>query len=314
MAVAVTVRAFAKINLGLSVQGVRPDGYHELRTVFQTIAIADTLMFRSGAGAFRLRCTRGDVPVDERNLVWQAAAAFWKALGRTAALPPVSVVIRKRIPSRAGLGGGSADAAATLLALTRLWRARVPVDILERIAADLGADVPFFLCGGTALGLGRGDEVYPLADAPPQHVVVAHPAFGVSTSEAFAWYDADSALRTGTAELDDVHGHPSVWRPDPARVVNDLEPSVLQRHPEIRGALRRLRAAGATAAALSGSGSAVFGLFPDALQARRAARRLEGRGWTAQATRTLTREQIAAQFVVPERAPRTTGTPAKRGA
>jgi 4-diphosphocytidyl-2-C-methyl-D-erythritol kinase len=298
MADAVTVRAFAKVNLGLRVRGIRPDGYHELQTVFQTVAIADTLTFRPGGRAFRLRCTRDDVPADERNLVWRAAAALWTALGRTSTLPPVAVAIRKMIPPRAGLGGGSADAAATLLALARLWNVRLPVDAFERIAADLGADVPFFLCGGLALGLGRGDEIYPLAGAPPVHVVVAYPAFGVSTSEAFAWYDADSAVRTGAAGLGNVHGCPSVWRPDPARVVNDLESSVLRRHPEIGGALRRLRAAGATAAALSGSGSAVFGLFPDALRAKQAARRLDGRSWTARTTRTLTREQVAARFVV----------------
>jgi 4-diphosphocytidyl-2-C-methyl-D-erythritol kinase len=300
MANAVTVRAFAKINLGLRVRGVRPDGYHELHTVFQTIAIADTLTFRPGGNAFSLRCTRDDVPVDDRNLVWRAAEALWKATGRTSQLPPVSVVIRKAIPLQSGLGGGSADAAATLRALARLWKIRVPDAAFERIAAELGADVPFFLCGGTALGLGRGDEIYPLADAPPLHVVVAYPPYGVSTSEAFGWYDADHAAQADGVRTDELAGRAfAIWRPDPARVVNDLEPSVLQRHPEIGRTLRRLRAAGATAAALSGSGSAVFGLFPDAGRARQAAGRMEGHGWSARATRTLTRAQIAARFVLP---------------
>ena len=301
---AVTVRAFAKINLGLRVRGIRPDGYHELHTVFQTVALSDTLTFRAGGTAFRLRCTRDDVPVDERNLVWRAAAALWGALGRASALPPVSVVIRKTIPPRAGLGGGSADAAAALLALARLWRARVPAGALERIAADLGADVPFFLCGGTALGLGRGDEIYPLADTPPLHVVIAYPPFGVSTSEAFGWYEADRASqRTGRAGRNPTEQPPVIWRPESASVTNDLEPSVLRRHPAIGDVLRRLRAAGAASAALSGSGSAVFGLFPDAARAGQAAARVSRYGWEARATRTLTREQAAARFVVRARPP-----------
>jgi 4-diphosphocytidyl-2-C-methyl-D-erythritol kinase len=292
----VSIRAFAKINLGLQVRGTRPDGYHELQTVFQTIALADTLTFRACDGPFRLGCTRDDVPVDEHNLVWRAAAALWKALGRTSPLEGVTVAIRKGIPPRSGLGGGSADAAATLLALARLWRARVPAATIEQIAADVGADVPFFLCGGTALGLGRGDEIYPLTDAPPSSVVVAYPSFGVSTSDAFGWFDADRASGRAGDASDASPRSPGIWRPGAAGVVNDLEPPVLRRHPVIRDALRRLRAGGATAAALSGSGSAVFGLFPDSRSASSAAARLNRRGWTSLATRTLTRRQSAARF------------------
>jgi 4-diphosphocytidyl-2-C-methyl-D-erythritol kinase len=308
MARVVTVRAFAKINLALRVKGLRPDGYHELQTVFQTIELADTLTFRACDGPFRLSCTRDDVPVDERNLVWRAAAALWDALGRPSPPAGVSVSIRKNIPPQAGLGGGSADAAATLLALARLWRVRVPAAALERLGAGLGADVPFFLCGGTALGLGRGDEIYPLADAPPSPLVVAYPAFGVQTSDAFGWFDAESAACHADVSARKMpESGLAIWRSDAACVVNDLEPCVVRRHPAIGDAVRRLRDGGATAAAMSGSGSAVFGLFPDARHAARAAARLAGKGWTAHVTRTLTRREASARFASPARPRRGSG-------
>ncbi len=296
---AVTGRTFAKINLGLRVKGRRPDGYHELQTVFQAIDLADTLTFRAAAGPVRVRCSGEQAPADERNLVWQAAERLWATLGRPDAPAGVSVAVRKRSPPQAGLGGGSADAAAALGALARIWRARLTEIDVSGIAADLGADVPYFLCGGTALGLGRGDEIFPLADLPPLPVVVAMPRFGIATADAFRWFDEDVDI--GAAEPAPAAGSarprcPTLWRPDADRLVNDLEACVVRRRPVIGEMIARLRESGASAAAMSGSGSAVYGLFPDSRRASRAAAQLAGRGWTALATRTLTRRESGARL------------------
>jgi len=159
----IVTRAHAKVNLDLRVLGTRPDGFHELRTVFQTIELHDTLTIEARPGPFALDCETPGVPLDASNLVWKAAARLWTALGRPDAPIDTRVVLDKAIPMQAGLGGGSADAAAALVSLGRLWGGATPA-LLREIAADLGADVAFFLSGGTALGLGRGEEIYPLVD------------------------------------------------------------------------------------------------------------------------------------------------------
>ena len=152
--------AHAKVNLDLRVLGTRADGFHELRTVFQTIELHDSLTCIEQPGAFTLRCRTPGVPVDDSNLVWRAAASLWKALGREGDPRDTVVVLEKTIPMESGLGGGSADAAAALVGLGRLWGG-VPVTLLRDVAPGIGADVAFFLSGGTALGLGRGEEIYP---------------------------------------------------------------------------------------------------------------------------------------------------------
>ncbi len=163
----VVARAHAKVNLDLArPRDIVPDGYHELRTVFQTIELHDTLIVREPAGAVRAEVPRlPGVPLDDSNLVWKAAARLWTALGRAGDPVDTVVTIEKVIPVQAGLGGGSADAAAALHGLARLWGG-APIGLLREVASGLGADVPFFLSGGTALGLGRGEEIYPLVDLP----------------------------------------------------------------------------------------------------------------------------------------------------
>jgi 4-diphosphocytidyl-2-C-methyl-D-erythritol kinase len=283
-----TVRAHAKVNLDLRVLGVRADAYHELRTVFQSIELHDTLVCSEKPGPFTLKCRNPGVPLDASNLVWKAAAALWTALGRTGEIRDALVQIDKKIPVEAGLGGGSSDAAAALIALGRLWGG-APVTLLREVGATIGADVPFFLSGGTALGLGRGEEIYPLVDLPPHYVVIVRPPFGVSTAEAYAWYDEDRAA--GLRENREFQTLPVPWPSRAAQMVNDLEPPVLRRHQEI-GALKiQLREAGATAAAMSGSGSAVFGLFRSRLAAERAVKPLSRNGARALVTRTLTRAE-----------------------
>jgi 4-diphosphocytidyl-2-C-methyl-D-erythritol kinase len=266
----VRVRAFAKINRSLRVLGATPDGYHELRTVFQSIALHDTLAFRRTRAAFQIECRAASCPGDESNLVWKAAAAVWRAAGRGGPPRGLTVRLTKRIPLQAGLGGGSSDAAAALRACAALWRVRLGPSALEALARSLGADVPFFLSGGTMLGTGRGDRLAPLPDEEAAWVVLVLPPFGVSTAEAFAWWDAEPTRGAGEA-------------------ANDLQAVVAARHPIIQRIATRLRRSGASEALMTGSGSTVFGLFPGRGAADRAARAVPP-GWgRTLVTRTVNR-------------------------
>ncbi len=281
-------RAHAKVNLDLRVLGTRADLFHELRTVFQAIELHDTLLCVERPGPFGLKCRVSGVPLDDSNLVWRAAAGLWKALGRAGEPRDTSVTIEKAIPMQAGLGGGSSDAAAALLGLARLWGG-VPITLLREVASGIGADVAFFLSGGTALGLGRGEEIYPLVDLPPHSIVIVRPPFGVSTAEAYAWYDEDRTA--GLKEVRELQILPVPWPTRAAQMINDLEPPVVRRHPEITTLKASLRDAGAVAAAMSGSGSAVFGLFRSRAAAARSLKSLSRGGARALLTRTLTRAE-----------------------
>jgi len=283
------VRAFAKINLSLRVLGARAGGYHELRTIFQSIALHDTLTIRAARGPFRLTCDDPNCPADSTNLIWRAAERLWKAAGRRGAPRDIAVDLEKRIPLEAGLGGGSSDAAATLRVLSRLWR--VDAGEVRAAAAELGADVPYFFEGGTVLGLERGDLLFPLMDYPAAWVVIVLPGFGVSTKEGFGWWDSDNkASRAGRAGraggLREVRSQ--------SDLVNDLEAPVAARHPDIRRIVRALLKAGATHAAMSGSGSAVFGLFSRRSDAAGAAAALASRARRVLMTRTLNRSKYQA--------------------
>jgi 4-diphosphocytidyl-2-C-methyl-D-erythritol kinase len=288
-ALRVVARAHTKVNLDLRVLGTRADGYHELRTVFQTIDLHDTLTAQQKIGPFALKCRTAGVPLDEKNLVWRSAAALWKAIGRPGDPSDTIITIEKHIPLEAGLGGGSADAAAALHVLARLWGG-APLSLLREVASGIGSDVPFFLSGGTALGLGRGEEIYPLVDLPRHWIVIVRPPFGVSTAEAYAWYDEDRAagVREPRSELQIL---PVPWPTRAAQMINDLEPPVMRRHPEIGAIKVALREAGAVAAAMSGSGSAVFGLFRTRPAAARAIRPLSRMGTSVLLSHTLSRAE-----------------------
>jgi 4-diphosphocytidyl-2-C-methyl-D-erythritol kinase len=251
-----TVHAFAKINLDLRVLGVRPDGYHELRTTFQSIALADRLTFTQTRGMFRIECDDPAFPADRSNLIWKAADLVSRLARRRESPFGVTVRVEKNIPMQAGLGGGSSNGAAALRALCRLWKVKASAEELRHAAATLGADVPYFFEGGTALGFHRGDLLFPLDDIAPAWVVVVVPEFGVSTKDAFAWWDA-SSRRSG-------------------RDSNDLQAVVAKHHPVVTKLVRALNKAGAFHASLSGSGSAVFGLFSRRSAAQAAARALAG--------------------------------------
>ena len=269
------VPAFAKINLSLEVRGVRPDGYHELSTVFQTIKLHDVLSFSPTSGPFDIRCDDPACPLGRTNLIWKAAHLLWRAGGLPGMPRGVRVRLRKQIPMQAGLGGGSSDAAAALVALSKIWRIPLSARQLARLAKKLGADVAFFLAGGTALGEGAGDRIKLLDDQPSSWVVVVVPGFGVSTKEAYGWLDSDRRDKR-------AHG-PSV---------NDLQAPVAARHPEISDIVTALQVAGSSHASMSGSGSAVFGLFQTHALATAAARGLEGRSRHVIVTRTVARGEF----------------------
>jgi 4-diphosphocytidyl-2-C-methyl-D-erythritol kinase len=281
------VHAPAKINRSLQVVRAASDGYHELRTVFQSVALHDTLTFFERPGPFGVECDDLRCPAGEGNLVWRAAETIARAAG--SAGPPRDIVIRisKRVPMQAGLGGGSSDAAAALRGFAALWDIQIPRARMHAMAATIGADVPFFLEGGTALGLDRGDLVFPLIDAPAAWAALVVPAFGVSTKAAFGWWDADAG--SGGSG-----GSQGALRFGGEVVVNDLEAVVVQHHPEIGRIVGALRRHGAIQAGMSGSGSAVFGLFASRTTAERAAKALATRSRRTVVTRTLNRVKYQA--------------------
>jgi 4-diphosphocytidyl-2-C-methyl-D-erythritol kinase len=286
-----TLRPSAKINLTLRVSQRRDDGFHDVRTLMQSIALSDTLRFTTRKGPFVLDTRTPGVPSDHTNLVWRAAELLWRAVRRTGDPRDVHVRLDKSIPTAAGLGGGSADAAATLAALNVLWETRRSHRDLARLGAEIGADVPFFLQGGTAIGVGRGDELYPVDDVARLGVVVIKPSFGISTADAYRWLDEDRAA--GEAELPARPREVEVgWAAGPVRVMNDLERPVARRHPMIDEMIQACLREGAQVAAMTGSGSAVFGLFSE-VQAKRASRRLQRPDWLICLSRTLSRREAA---------------------
>lgn len=268
----IALRAFAKINLSLRITGVREDGFHDVQTLLQAIDLFDRVTCETRKGPFEIRCDMPGVPIDRANLVWKAGELLWEAGGRAGEPRGALVTLEKEIPMMAGLGGGSSDAAAALIGLRRVWKLRVPDEQMRAIASRLGSDVPFFLIGGTALGLGRGDELYPLENLPRYSVVLAIPPFGIATPDAYRWFD--EAPRTDPPR---PSGAGFQFVPN-VPLVNDLEAQVAARFPAIGQLKKQLADEGALMAGMSGSGSTVFGVFPSAAAARRAARALASGG------------------------------------
>jgi 4-diphosphocytidyl-2-C-methyl-D-erythritol kinase len=383
----VTVRSFAKINLGLSIGALRPDGFHDLRTVYQTIALHDMIRVQVGRGTgIEIHCDDPRVPNDATNTCYRIAERVMVALqagGR------VTVTIEKCLPVQGGLGAGSGNAVATLIGLERALKKKLRGTERLHLAAEVGSDLPLFLVGGTVLGVGHGEEVYPLPDLPATICVVATPEVGVSTPKAFADWDAMTAgapgeaenhrlaenhrsgdpgghdfsranngestaalAAEGTAELRPARtaegGRPHVGRVDtPAKLTpadpsdrmiefgrmvsawlsgqplsgvpvsqgrgraetllldlvrtgieNDFEQVVFPKYPELREVKSVLTKAGALYASLSGSGSALYGLFASPAAGQKAAARLQRDGIPAVVTKTMTRQQYWKKFLV----------------
>jgi 4-diphosphocytidyl-2-C-methyl-D-erythritol kinase len=340
----VTVPSFAKINLGLRIGALRPDGFHELRTVYQTIALHDVIRVSVGRGAgIEIRCNDPRVPTDSTNTCWgivERATAVMKIRGR------VVVEIEKRLPVQGGLGGASGNAVATLLALERATGKKPSGAERLRIAAEVGSDLPLFLIGGTVLGVGRGEEVYPLPELPAAVCVIALPEVAVSTPAAFEDWDRlaeQGSARTGedarphmasgnsailrngkltlplqSDRMSEFSREISAWlsaAPAIGRrrsgvsakgggraenplldlvrtgIENDFERVVFPLYPELREVKRVLERAGASYASLSGSGSAIYGLFVSQEKAKAAATHLEPSGVRAVVASTLARRQ-----------------------
>jgi 4-diphosphocytidyl-2-C-methyl-D-erythritol kinase len=265
----VRLKAFAKVNLCLHVLGKMPDGYHELRTIFQSISLHDSLELQfSVSRAISLEIVGSELPADSKNLVWRAVDALRRELRIHKG---IHARLIKRIPVARGLGGGSSDAAAALIGVLRLVRLELPLPRLLEIASSLGADVPFFIFGGRALGVHRGDEIYPLPDLPAQAVLVVSPRdISVSTRDAYSWLDR--GLTTPRPNHKMWSFCALCWSRQGGGLSNDFEAAVFRRHSRLRQIKQRLLQGGAAEAALAGSGSAVFGIFRNPAQARRAAR------------------------------------------
>lgn len=271
------------MNLVLEVLGKRPDGYHELSTVLQAVDLFDRLVLQED-DALTLRTSDPDLPTDDGNLVLKAARLLREAAGVT---PGARITLEKRIPVAAGLGGGSSDAAATLWGLNRLWRLGWGRERLAGLAAELGADVPFFLQGGRALATGRGERLKPLPVAPAMSLVLVKPRFPLSTREVYArvpagWKDDGS----WTSRL--VRALASR---DSSRMVlclyNALEAVVEPAYPEITRIKQALANAGALGSVMSGSGPTVVGVARSPDHARQLRRRVTTASWSAWAVRTL---------------------------
>ena len=320
-----TIRSFAKINVGLKIGPARPDGFHQLRTVYQTVALYDTVRvdLQRGSG-IEIRCKEPNVPLHETNTCYKVAERVMKTLrGRG----KVVIQIEKQLPVQGGMGAASSNGVATLFGLEHELDVKLAPEDKLRICAEVGSDLPLFLIGGTVLGVGRGEEVYPLQDLPEMHLVVVTPPIGVSTPTAFANWDK---LVTQEAELthsgaagtisgfsEAVFGWLSeslLWQNSPAGVPasgvpasggdraetplldlvragieNDFERVVFPEYPDLREVKRVLEREGARYASLSGSGSTLYGLFASAEEAQAAAARMSAAGHAATATTMVDR-------------------------
>jgi 4-diphosphocytidyl-2-C-methyl-D-erythritol kinase len=305
----VTVRSFAKINLGLYIGPRREDGFHELSTIYQTIGLHDLIRVRVVRGkGIEIRCTDPRVPCDESNTCFRIAK---KTLAALRAKSRVLIEIEKRLPVQGGLGGASSNAVATMIGLERALKKRLTAAQRLGIATEVGSDLPLFLFGGTVLGIGRGEQVYPLEDLPAAPCIVVTPEVGVSTPKAFAEWDRKLTEAQPSDRMVQLGRELSAWLSknysgapfrrgrleNPllglvrAGIKNDFERVVFPEHPELSEMKRALERAGAKYASLSGSGSTLYGLFASKEAAAGGAAKLKKLGWAAQATSTLTRRQ-----------------------
>lgn len=254
--------AFAKVNLTLDVLGKRADGYHDIKSVMQTISLRDDIQIELGTGKpWTIRCDKEDVPTDERNICWKAAKLYFDTIGKDP--NGLEISITKRIPMQAGLGGGSADAAAVLRALNRHYNAPLSLPALAELGSAVGSDVPFCVLCGTAVVEGRGERIRKLPDMPECIFVVCKPNFSVSTPELYAAIDEKVIAK-----------HPDTTAMERAVLAGDLDtiahtvynvfdPIVTEAHPELNYIKSIFNTYGAVGYQMTGSGSAVYGMVGD---------------------------------------------------
>ena len=280
--------------MDLRIFSLRPDGFHEIQTLLQSIYLYDTLSFRQRPGPLTVRSRSSGLPLDKANIVWTAASVLWSAIGRHGIPTDVAISIRKRIPISAGLGGGSSDAACALRGLCAVWGIKPNHNWLKELASFIGSDVAYFIDGGTAIAKGRGEQVRRVREIDPLWVVLAQPKFGISTATAYRWFD----LKTAQRPIGLRQSLPRSWRQSMHCLANDLEPFVVHQHPEIGLMVERFKKANALMAAMTGSGSAVFGLFKECSAARAARLAVRRPGWRTSISRTIGRAEFARITVV----------------
>ncbi len=264
------IRSFAKINLGLEVRKKRADGYHEIRTLFQAISLHDNLEFRENeSGEIKLWGDDHSIPWDEKNLAYKAALLLKQTCGIASG---ALIRIEKSIPSGKGLGGGSSNAAMTLFALNKLWELGLGQEKLHFLASRLGADVPFFLTGGFCLGEGRGDVLTPLPDLPPFYCVIVLPSLTISTADIYARVRLTSPRKDSKIKRFLTRGEIGLIE----RLENTLEETVFGLHPRLKEYKKFFLAREAVLSLMSGSGSAVFGLYQEKDKAEKVMAELEG--------------------------------------
>lgn len=278
--------SFAKVNWFLRVLGKREDNFHELCTIFQTISLHDNLTF-SEHEEIILTCNDDEIPIDERNLIVKSANILRKEFGGKKG---AKIHLEKNIPSPGGLGGGSSNAAIALLGLAKLWDLKIGLKDLAEIGGQIGSDVPFFFCGGTALGIGRGTEITPIKDLREKFLLIVTPDVEVSTREAFARLDTSrltnkaskSILQICLSEAETLDLRQSELK-------NDFEASVFAIEPEIKRVKEKLLELGAVQALLSGSGASVFAIF-DKQETRQTAQKALDKNWRRFAVATISRD------------------------
>lgn len=271
------LRTAAKINLGLHIHRKRDDGYHELETLFQMVSLCDRIELETRPSGVIIECDQPGIPTDETNLAAKAANLL------LARFPKVKSGVRirliKKIPSGAGLGGGSGNAAGVLLALNRLWELGLTRRELAEYGAELGSDVPFFVTAPCALGRGRGEILEPVEPCKKFYVLLVNPGFPISTSSVYKALKIKLTKRENHISILRKFFEKSDFSSLGESLYNDLEPIVIKEFPVIQAIKNQLISLGAQGALLSGSGSTVFGIFADSVQAQSARDRFQNDGW-----------------------------------
>lgn len=284
-----TLPSFAKINWFLRISGKREDGYHELCTLFQTVSLHDEITF-SEFDEILLTCNDEKIPTDESNLIIKAANALRE---RFDVKKGVKIHLEKWIPSPGGLGGGSSNAAITLIGLARLWNLEIKIEDLAKIGASLGADVPFFFYGGTCSGTGNGTQITPIKDLEEKFLLIVTPNVDVSTREAFASLNAPRLTNFSAKSILQIcHSEAGSFDVRQNDLKNDFEQSVFAIEPEIKRVKEKLFELGAIKVSMSGSGASVFAIF-DKIETRQATQKaLEvEKNWRQFAATTVSREE-----------------------
>lgn len=290
-----TLPSFAKINLSLRILGRRDDGFHELCTIFQTVSLKDELSF-SESGEITLTCSDKNIPLGKQNLIVQAAE---KLRDRYQIKTGARIHLEKNIPAPGGLGGGSSNAAVALIGLTRLWKIKTNLPELEEIGRSLGADVPFFLHGGTALGTERGDKITPLNTLSEKNILVATPDKSISTAAAFARLNAPRLTnKTSKSILQICRSSAETTRFGQTILTNDFEPTIFALEPEIERVKKTLLGfRGVKQTLLSGSGASVFAVFDETERLETALNRLKKESsWRVFSVETISRAEYRASL------------------